>query len=91
MLKTPFHIVQVELGPGIVDNRGMALAQLCSPFSDVLHEASHLFKAAPDLLAACREAASELDDDAESTTETRRQCQARIEAAIARAKGDLRE
>ena len=53
VLKTPFHIVQAELGPGIVDNRGMALAQLYSPFSDVLHEASHLFKAAPDLLAAC--------------------------------------
>ena len=102
VLKTPFHIVQVELGPGIVDNRGMALAQLCSPFSDVLHEASHLFVASPDLLAACK-AQEDYDrylaqcgdcPTLATCREVKRRrdyARALCEAAIARAKGDLRE
>ena len=95
VLKTPFHIVQAELGPGIVDNRGMALAQLYSPFSDVLHEASHLFKAAPDLLAACGSAVWVLNNrhnkNSQQWEDYAQAAEDDLRAAIAKAKGECDE
>jgi hypothetical protein len=51
----PWHIVQVALGPGIVGNNGVPVAQCHSAFADVERDNSRLIAAAPLMLEALRE------------------------------------
>lgn len=87
----PWHIVQVELGLGIVADNGVPVAQLCSPFPDVEQELACKIAAAPDLLEACEAVAVYLmqDDSFGYGDPAWDSATSKLRTAIAKARGEV--